>query len=127
MYVSFYTSVVFAERARQRMREQRAAADRRKRRIRLVAFGGGLVAFWASLAGVLIGLLLGSEIIIVSIIISIFAPAAVWGLFSMLLAVQPTDEDLVRGLSVNTVLGLLPFGWFLWSVIPWRNRRYSAS
>ena len=115
MYVSFYTSVVFAERARQRMREQRAAADRRKRRIRLVAFGGGLVAFLASLAGVLIGLLLGSEIIIVSIIISIFAPAAVWGLFSMLLAVQPTDEDLVRGLSVNPVLGLLPFGWFLWS------------
>ena len=50
MYVSFYASVVFQERARLRMREQRAAADRRKRRIRLVAFGGGLVICLASIA-----------------------------------------------------------------------------
>jgi len=56
MYVSFYASVVFQERARQRMREQRAAADRRKRRIRLVAFGGGLVVALASFAGLGVGL-----------------------------------------------------------------------
>ena len=110
MYVSYYTSVVFAERARQRMREQRAAADRRKRRIRLVAFGGGMVAALASLAFVVVGILLDS--VIGSTIVSIMAPAAFWGGFSMGLAVLPTDENLVRGLSVYLVLLLLLLGWF---------------
>ncbi|EOD27613.1 hypothetical protein EMIHUDRAFT_235468 [Emiliania huxleyi CCMP1516] len=111
MYASFYTSVVFEERARQRMREQRAAADRRKRRIRLVAFGGGLVALLASLAGIVVGLLQSSPMISATIL-SIMGIAFFWGVFSMLLAVLPTDEDLLRGLSVNLALPLL--GWFFW-------------
>merc|ERR1719310_1991510 len=108
MYVSFYAAVVFAEFARQRLREQRAAADRRKRRIRLVAFGGGLVVCLVSLAGIVVerGRLLGSFYI--DTIITITAPAAAWGGFLMLLAVLPTDEDLVRGLSVFLMLLSLP-------------------
>ena len=110
MYVSFYASVVFEERARQRMREQRAAADRRKRRIRLVAFGGGLVVVLTSLAFVVVDIIMLAG----NTFESIMGPVAVWGVFSMLLAVLPTDEDLVRGLSVYPVLLFLPLGWFFW-------------
>ena len=113
MYVSYYTAVVFAERARQRMREQRAAADRRKRRIRLVAFGGGLVAALASLTGVVVADYESSFLLSMT-------TALVWGVFAMLIAVLPTDEDLVRGLCVYMVLLLLPLGWYIWWLArPW--------
>ena len=124
MYVSFYASVVFAERARQRMREQRAAADRRKRRMRLAAFGVGGVFFMTSLpitfVAILLHSLIGYSSLIGSTMYSITAPAAIWGVFSMLLVVLPTDEDLIRGLSVYLAFLGLPNGWFFWS-LAWRG------
>ena len=98
MYVSFYASVVFEERAG---------------RIRLVAFGGGLVAALASLAGVVVADYESSFLLIMT-------TALVWGVFAMLIAVLPTDEDLVRGLCVYMVLLLLPLGWYIWWLArPW--------
>ena len=112
MYVSFYLSVVFEERARQRMCEQRAAADRRKRRIRLVAFGGGLVFVLASVAAVVAGFLNPKSTL--ERMIPIVASTGFWGLFAMLLAVLHTDENLVRGLCVCLGFLLLSCGWLFW-------------
>ncbi|EOD07067.1 hypothetical protein EMIHUDRAFT_198333 [Emiliania huxleyi CCMP1516] len=112
MYVGFYASVVFMERARQRMREQRAAADRRQRRIRLATFFTGWSIFLTTGPGWAVRSAIQGRWN--DTIGGVMMAAGVVSSLSSLLTLRSMDEDLVRGFAVYIVPLLLSFGWVFW-------------